>query len=891
MIMLVLWATNGAYAQTFGPGNLSGQLLDTAARQAMEGASVRLLQVNGTDTVAAAGTVARGNGRFSIAHIPLGRYILSVTFQGYQDWSGTVILTNHSPVIRKVVYMRPAASELSGIVVRDTRPVRVHGDTTAYQADQFHTRPNGVLSDLIQKMPGIDVTRSGTVIAQGDTVKRILVNGKRFFSNNLQVALKYLPKDIIAQIEIFDDKSDQAKFTGVDDGVRIRTINIVLKRQIKSGTFGKISAGLGTAGDGSSGLLYDNNASVNRFQGESMTSLIGNANNTSPVMGGQIRSLSGGLNFSDKLGKRTQVSGSYQENNTLTQTTTGSYTENLIPGDSSIYSTQHQTSRSTNNQQQVDLNIETDVDSANHLTVRGNGGYGTSSSNTQSVTSSTSGVTTPLNSSNNVTGSTNNSTNGSLYMLWGHRFAKKGRTLSLAATVNTTQGNGTGTNQYQNTYYKPGQPDSLSAVNQYYLSPNDNTQTSLTLSYTEPLSRHSSLLFDYEFTDNHARTGRSTYQWDSATHAFDQPDTLLTNLFSNVYQSEQGGVKYHYGDKRLQVTAGLGLQLGDNDSRNQSNGTDLTQRYTNLYPLATLNFTPAKGENLRLDYQGRTVQPPLTALEPLVNNSDPLNVVIGNPHLDQAFTHMINLSFNHFDPVTFHHLFAAVNASLTENMVVNHTAVDALTGVDTTTYVNLNGNYSLGGYLDYGFRLKHPSSNISFGATLSDQHSVGYINNVLNGTSNYTIGGMLKWTSNLEEHLDLNFTESPQYTIAVYSAEPSQNTRYLTDNLDMDGLYYTKSGWELGSDVHYTTYSGRPVGFNTTTFVWNLSLAHLFFKHSQGELKFTVHDVLDQAQGVSQSITPTMIQNTQGSMLGRYYLLSFTYNLKGLGKGGKKPVP
>jgi hypothetical protein len=876
-----LWVPGRVYSQTSGQAGISGQLLDTAARQLLEGASVRLLQVRDGDTAVIAGTLAKENGGFSMAHLPLGSYILSVTFQGYENWKEWVSFTTPRPVIsRKLIYLRPSASELGRIEVKDTRPIRMHGDTTAYQADQFHTRPNGTAGDLIQKMPGIDVTRSGTVVAQGDTVKRILVNGKRFFSNNLGVALKVLPRDIISQIEVFDDKSDQAKFTGVDDGIRIRTINIVLKKSIRSGTFGKVSAGMGSAADGSGDLLYSDNVSLNRIHGESMATLIGSGDNTAPVMGGATRNLSGGLNFTDHWGKHTQASGSYSEGNTLTRTSVRSYTENLIPGDSSIYNTQAQNNRSSYNQQMLDMNLETELDSADHLTLRGNGGYSTSSTNAQSATSSTKGMKTPLNNSDNASATGTSTTNGSLSALWGHRFRKKGRTLSLDADINTTHGSGTGTNQYQNTYFTPGQPDSVSAVNQFYSSPNNSTAWNVTLSYTEPLGRRSSLSLDYNYTGNQAETGRATYGWDSTIHRYDLPDSSLTNLFRNVYQSERGGIRYHYGDKRLQVTAGMGVQTGLNDSRNESNGTDLSQHYSNLYPLATLDYSPAKGEDMRLDYQGQTMQPPLSALEPVVNNTDPLNVVIGNPHLAQAFTHSVGLTYNRFNPSTYQHVFASVHASVMEHMVVNRTSVDALTGVDTTTYTNLNGNYSLNGYVDYGFRLAHPASNLSFGATLSDTHSVGFVNNVLNGTSNYTLGGTLKWTTNLPDHLDLNLTESPLYTIAVYSAEPSQNTRYLTEDLDLDGLYYSKSGWELGTDIHYTTYSGRPAGFNPTTAVWNLSLAHLFFKHQQGEVKFTVHDVLDQASGVSQSFTPTMIQNTQGVMLGRYYLVSFAYHFK-----------
>jgi hypothetical protein len=329
----------------------------------------------------------------------------------------------------------------------------------------------------------------------------------------------------------------------------------------------------------------------------------------------------------------------------------------------------------------------------------------------------------------------------------------------------------------------------------------------------------------------------------------------------------------------------MGLQEGYTNSMDLSNGTDIRQRYVNLYPLGALNYIPSKGQDLKFDYNGQTTQPPLSALEPLINNSNPLNVIIGNPDLKQAFTHNMELKYTYFDRVTFQHFFATLNAHITENTVVNKTSVDELTGVDTTTYTNLDGDYQLSLYLDYGLRLLHPASNLSLGLNLSDAHSVGYINGILNGSHNYALGGTVKWTSNLPDHLDLNASFNPIYNIAVYSAEPSETTRYLTDNLDLDGLYYTKSGWEFGSILHYTAYSGRPPGFNTTTAVLDLSLAHLFFSRQQGEVKFTVHDLFNQASDISRSISPSTIQDSEGKMLGRYYMVTFTYNLKGARKG------
>ncbi|TDW96594.1 outer membrane beta-barrel protein [Dinghuibacter silviterrae] len=859
-------------------GSVSGRLLDTTQHEVLDGATVRLLRIVGKDTTTAATALTRGNN-FSVGRLPLGDYLLTVSFQGYRTWWGRIRLSDRQPdIVRLRIYMQIAMAELGDVVVRDERPVRVHGDTTSYAADQFHTRPNAAVGDLLQKMPGIDILQTGTLMAQGDTVKQILVNGKRFFSNDLQVALRYLPRDMVATIEVFDDKSDQAKFTGVDDGVRIRTINIVLRKSIKAGLFGQAEAGAG--GDGNE-TLYSGRVGLHQFHGNMMNSLIGRADNTTPVMGGTQRNLMGGINFSDQWTKRTQFSGSYQANGQKGNSSVGSYTENLIPGDSSIFKTQQSGSQNHGNGQNLNLNFETDLDSADHLTIRANGSVNSNVSSNQNTSTSIKGVTVPLNNANSTSGSSNSTTNGGGSILWGRRLGKKGRNFSVSADINATNGTGSGTNQYQNTYFNPGRPDSLASANQYYTDPNKNFSYGVAVSYTEPLSKHSSLTADYRYSFVRSRTGRATSEWDSTTHRYDVPDSLLTNLFADRYWKHSGGLRYQYGSNHLQATAGLNLQDGENQSNNLSNGTTLSQRYLNLSPLATLDFMPKGGKSIRIDYQGQTTQPPLTALQPLVNNSNPLNVIIGNPGLRQSFTHSVGVSFRTFSRKDFSHVFASVRASVTENQVTDRTTVNLATGVDTTTYSNLNGNYNLSGNFDYGFRLKHPASNVGLGLDLGDMHSVGYINGILNTSSNYTLAGNIKWTSSLPDHLDLNVSYHPAYNIAVYSAEPSQNTHYAVQNLRVDGLYYSRNGWELGSDLTYTAYSGRPVGFNPTTYVWNASLAHLFFKRQQGELKLSAHDLLDQSASVNEVITPTMKQYNYGQMLGRYYLLTFTYHFKG----------
>lgn len=847
--------------------SVSGEVLDTVQYQDMAGATVRLLR----DTFLVASAVAGPGGEFRFRHITAGHYRLSVSFQGYEPWTQTLTAS------RARVYMRPKSDSLGEVVIRDNRPVVVHGDTTSYKADQFHTRPNGMLEDLLKKLPGVD-NFGGALMALGDTVQRILVNGNRFFGNNLSAALENLPRDVIERIEVFDDKSDQAKFSGVDDGIRIRTINVITRRAVNLGALGQVAAGVGTDGNET---LYTGSVSLNHFKGKSLTSVLGSTNNTSPILGGSTRMASGGLNFSDQWGKSNMLAANYHETNSASHTSVGSFTENLLPGDSSVYNTQQQQNRSNSNGQSVDVNLNTDLDSADHVTVSASGGINTSSGNTKSNTSSTRGLSVPLNQSITTGGNNDRNSQASVSALWGRRFHKPRRSLSVSASGNVYDGASTGTNQYTNTYVTAG-GDSVVSANQYFTGPGNGLSGGVSVVYDEPLGKHSVLNFIWGYTAGRSRNGRSTWQLDSLTHRYDQVDSLLTNLFTNTTRTNGGGLSYHYGNNRVQASLGANLSGIRNDNLDLSNGIDLKQRYLVFSPQASFYYIPKLGANFRFYYSGRTVPVPLNALQPLVNNSDPLHVTVGNPNLRQSFDHQVNLSYSSFNRKEFTHFFSTLHFSYTDNPVGNRSVLNPLTGADTTTYTNLKASYALQANVDYGWRLRRPASNAGIGLTFGDTHTTGYLNGILNASNNYNFGGSLQWTSNFPDHIDVNAAYLPSYNIARYSAEPGQNTHYFSQTIRVDGLWFpAKGNWQLGTTGVFTGYSGRPPGFNTQVLVWDASVSRLFFKRQQGELKLQAHDLLNQSATVSESFTPTTIQNTEGRMLGRYYLLSFIYHLKG----------
>ncbi len=930
---ILLLLLSHSFAQT--TGSIKGVLRDSTEHRTLKQATISILH---KDSSAATQIISGNDGAFNIVNIPQGDYILKISYTGYETrFSNFTIDTTNTALDAGIIYMQQQAHELQGVVVQ-TPPIIIKKDTIEFSAGAFTVKPNGTAEDLLKKMPGIDVDKNGNIKAQGETVQRVLVNGKRFFGDDPRMATQNLPPDVIDKIQVFDDLNDQSAFTGFDNGDRVKTINIVTKKN--TGYFGKFIGGVGNKD------LYDVAANLNSFKGNQQISFIGQLNNTnkqnftaqdifgssgggrSGGFGGSSRGTYGGnkssgsgrsyggsgqmqqlqnlnsntgnngiittaaagLNYRDQWGKNTSAYGSYFYNNLLTSKDQKILTENFVPNDTSIFNNQDQSSLRRVVNQRINFNIETQFDSLNSLIIRPNISYQRTTNNSNSITSTTQGLDSLLNKANATADSYNEGFNGNVDMLYRHRFRKKGRTFSLDVNGSGNSNKGNGDNFSITDYYNNG-IDSANTVNQHYTSTTKAQGLSITAAYTEPVGKHSQLELDYNYTYNKNTSDKLTYDFDSATQKFTTIDSLLTNNYTNTYASNRVTLNYRIQSDKMNLSFGNGVQFGDLTSINNTKDITLTQHYTNMYPTANFTYRFTKTSNLRFNYSGRTGQPDVTQLQPVIDNSDPLNVVIGNPDLKQSFTHSFRALYNSFDNVHFSNIFASVNTSVVDNNIVSNVVTNPLTGVDTIRYVNLNGTYNISAFFNYGFQLKKPKSNLNFTTNLTDNRSVNMINDVVNYTQNYTIGESIKYTTNLKQNFDMNFSATPTYNIALYSVQPDEDQHYFSHLLDVDATYYTKSGWLLNASFNYTAYTGRAAGYNTSVPLLNAAIAKQFLKNKQAEFRVSVYDLLNQNVSIVRNVTENYIQDVQTKVLTRYVLLTFTYNLKNFSNSQQKQLP
>ncbi|HWB25040.1 MAG TPA: outer membrane beta-barrel family protein [Chitinophagaceae bacterium] len=911
-------------------GMLKGRLADTASHQVLQQAAIKIMRPDSTTVTQ---VLSDANGLFTIHNLPLGNYNLQVTFNGYDTRNQPFTISKDSLLLDAgTIYMNQHANVLAGVTV-EAPPIIIKKDTTEYNATMYNVKPNATAQDLLNKLPGIDVAKDGTIKAQGETVQRVTVNGQRFFGDDPKLATQNLPSDVIEKIQVFDDQSDQSKFTGFDDGNRVKTINIVTKKNMSTGYFGKVIAGVGNKG------LYDEAANLSRFKGNQQISFIGQLNNTNKqnftvqdilgggggrggyaggLGGGAGRNFGGaggnragnggglttgftnnnngitttaaaGLNYRDNWGKNTQAAGSYFYNNLLTEKDQNSNTENFIKGDSSIFNNQDQASRNRNVNQRLNFNIETNFDSVNSMIIRPNASIQQSDGSSSTTTSTTRGTTVPISNSTAHTNTHNSGYNGSADILFRHKFAKKGRTFSLGVSFGGNSNTGNGEN-YSKSVYHIKATDSTSIIDQHYNSKVEGQNISANFAYTEPLGKHSILELNYNYSYNKNTADKYTFDYDSAAKAYNIPDSLLTNTYENTYFSHRATLSYLYQNEKVNFSIGSGVQFGNLTSNNSSKNITLTQHYTNIYPSANLTYRFTNSTTLRFNYSGRTSQPTAQQLQPVIDNSDPMNIQIGNPNLKQSFTNSFRLLLISFNRTNFHNMFASINANFVSNNIVNSTITNVVTGVDSIKPVNLNGTYNLSAFFNYGFPIKKPKSNINFTTNISDTRGVslldttGSIQKLTSGTpsytTNYTLGETIKWTTNLKNNFDMNFAASPTYNIAKYSQSPSSNLNYFSLALTTDFTWYSKSGWLFSPDFTYTYYGGRAAGYNTSVPLLNVGFAKQFLKNKAAELRLTVYDLLNQNVSIQRNVTENYVQDIQTKTLTRYVLLTFTYNLR-----------
>jgi len=901
----------------FAQNTLSGKVVDKDTKASLPGAYV-FLKTENEETITA--TVTDNTGYFEVKKPSQETFIIEISFIGYEvlsrsfdDFSGnnlgTIELVEEGALLDAYV--------IEGTVLTG----EVRGDTVAFNADAFKTRPEAEAGNLIRKMPGV-VMNGGTIEVQGETVGKVLVDGEPFFGDDPAMAMQNIPVAIIDKIEFLDQKSDQAILTGFDDGETVKTINIITKKEVRGGQFGKFYGGYGTDENYLLGgnlnlfngsrrftiLGLSNNINQQNFSADDLSGAFGEGGGSGGRGGGGGRNSGNslttwerpgitktnsiGLNFSDKFdGGKGKITGSYFFNDSKNNLNRTSSREYILPSDSLQLYDETRNDENHTQRHRIDMRLDYDISDRHALIWRPNVSFFKRESVNNLSAQNLFDSNTPISETVNTTRSNNESIRFNNDLTYVYKFGKTGRTISTSIATRLRNSEEDSRLISANRNFLNNNLDSL------IQNSNNNSQSfnyELEVEYTEPIGKYSQLSLEYEVGNDLSDNLQEVFKREMESTSF-VLDSTLTNQFENSYLQHEIGLGFRFNKEKLRIFSSLDYEISRLNSDRLFPGNENTKRdFTNFVPRVMLDYEFSEETNLRIGYRTNTDAPSARQLQEVIENNNPLRISTGNPDLIQEYEHSIFTRFRKMNPETSRSFFMFLSGSMRDNYLGNATfiaAQDTLIQGDVllrqggqfSRPVNLNNYWNARSYFSFGFPLPFMKSNLNINTSANISNQPGLINGQLNNNRNIGLGQGLGISSNVGENLDFNISTRGNYNIVRSSLQESLDNNYYSQTTQIDFYWNFAHNFFVGSNVNNTLYSGLGEEFDRSFWLMNLDFGYRFLPDRKGELKLTVFDLLDQNTSIQRNVTDVYVENERTQVLQQFFMLTFTYNLRAFG--------
>lgn len=899
-VAAIAFRPHTAQAQQF---EVRGVVVDSAQARVSGAMVVALTRVDSVITVF---TTSGGNGSFLLKGLKPGEYILQVTRIGYRPVRRDFVIASANVVADTVVLHDAGPVELDELTVSAEHiPIVNKRDTLEYNADAFKTRVNATVEELLKRLPGVQVASDGSITAQGETVQKVLVDGKEFFGNDPKMATRNLPAAAIDKVQVLDKKSDNAEFTGIDDGNEQKTVNLVLKPGARVGYFGRAVAGVGPAptteaafaGSKGDDMRYSGALNLNRFSPSTQLSVIANRNNTgqsgfslgAPVAFGVSRGGGGGGSlgdgFSETMALGLNASHDFSQNNyvrssyflsTLDNRQNAVTSDQLLQG-SAVSALRNETATSDNDNlsHRLNVNAQRAFSAWSQLRFRGNLSIssGNSGSLSQQETRGTDGAF--QNRASTSLRSDNDNVNGDARFTLRQRFNQAGRSLiaegwaQLSSPDNLTRlasstdlaapdGGVTTTDLLQNQYRDS---QTLTAGQR--------------LALTEPFGQGLTLEL---YGEHHAIYEDQDYDVDDiGADGTAVPNDVLSRAFERTYDYLQGGTRFSRNTESTRWVVGLEVQKSDLDGKIIDRDESISNGFTNVLPSANVRFQFNQGTNLSLNYRTATDEPSLEQLQPFTDNTNPLNIYVGNPNLVPEYGHSLRAEFRRFDQFTFRNIFLYANVGYSRNRLVQSRTIDAQ-GRQTVMPINLGDGWTTSAGLSLGTPVR--SLGIQADLDYSINRSTGdeLVNAVENEsqTMNHTVALTLQNRS--KDLFDVSVSARLGFNSVHYSLNTALDRDYMTSVFSGNGTLYLSETWTVGASADYQVYDQDLFGPRDNITLLNASLSRQVLA-GRGEFRLSGLDLLDQNSGLSISSSGSYIRERRVATLGRRVMMQFSYQL------------
>ena len=881
IIILTLITSTNLFAQR---GKLSGRVFSASTKEVVTQATIRLLN---KDSIPLRTMLTDSSGRFSFNDINPGSYMLQVNALSFSAFNQIVLLPqNNNKLHLDSVFIQPSYDALQGVTIVSRRAsIAVKTDTTEFTAGAFKVRRNGTVEDVFKKMPGLEVDKNGSIKAQGESVTKIYVDGKPFFGTDFKSVTQNFPADVIDKIQIIDKRSDQALATNVEDGVREKIINITLKKNRKSGVFGKEYIGIGTAG------RYEARGNTNFFNNERKISIIAGANNTgrNDNNGGDDASYDNWngisdnkqlkLNYADKFGKNFDLSAwaGYDRSKTVKEQAINR--QNIFT-DSSTYYTENNNSNYVGNNYYAGVYFEYRPDTLTMVRFNQSAGYNNSRNNFNSVFNSTLPGDVKWNDGNRQT--SNHSTipnfNGQLSI--NHRFSGSRRNIFFNFYNDVNNNRNNKYNLSNNYFYPVDSTDYDIAINQFQNFYNRNTRLGSTVSYSEPLGDRSSLNLSYNYNYTKNDVPREIYDFNNQTQLYDIFNDSLSNHFNNNTYNNVASLSYNYNAKKSGFGVGVKWQNGLIKSLSFDKDSIYKQTFSGISP--NLNFySNGKNKRLNIYYNFNLQAPQANQLQPVVDNTNPLYLKLGNPDLKYAQVHTVRYNFNYYNPKRETGFNSNAGFSAVMDNIVNSNTFNSTTGAQVSKPVNMDGAYNWNAWFSYFRPLYLGKDKLKWNLNLftNGGRNVSLLNGEENISNSNFARVFLGLTYDAPKWIDLHTDVSFSRQESEYSLQPTLNNTSYFFNVSPNITLTPETNTEINIDYDYRQTTGQSAGFNTSVNMLNADVVHYFTEKKSVWLKLKAYDLLKQNVSIWRSSGDNYIQDTRANVLSRFVLLSLNFRL------------
>lgn len=934
-ILLMAISAISAFAQSgSGRATVTGTVLDGGDKSPVMQATVQILSLK--DSTMVKGNVSDLDGNFALSVRP-GKYLLKISYIGYTTFFRQIEMTRNKPRLNvgNIELQADAIMLGEAVVVAQAPEVTAAEDTLVYNSSAYRVPEGSALEELVKKLPGAEVDENGKITINGKEIKKIMIDGKEFFADDPNIAMKNLPVNIIDKVRAYDKQSDLARATGIDDGEEETVLDLSVKPGMNKGWFGNADLAAGTED------RYSGKIMLNRFWGDNQFTVIGSMNNVNdqgyPGGGGRFRwggqngltaIKMGGFNFSttsEKLETGGSVNFNYKDADIISKQAS----ETFVSSDNSSFQNALIAQRNKNTALTADFRIEWRPDTMTMLLVRPRLSYGdtdnTKSSNSGTFNAEPQNTTDELIAAiqegnltdlmaeenivntiirNSLSKSSDFNVGGSV--MFNRRLGKAGRNINFRGTYNYTNSSSEQFSTSETEYFQMTDEERLEILNRYISTPTLNNNFSARVSYSEPIFKGGFLQFSYNFQYRYSTTDNSTYtmpnDWTidngyggEYTGVLDKENSKSAHY---TYYNHQAELALRWIREKMRLNVGVSFQPQKTELSYKKGDLDTVtvRNVFNFTPTLDFRYKFNKTSQLRINYRGRSSQPSMTDLLPVEDTTDPLNIRRGNPGLKPSFTNSFRAFYNTFNTETQRGMVAHVSFSNTMNSVSSRRVYNETTGGYITTPENINGNWNLFSMLGSNTALRNKKYTINTFTTASYNNIVSYIsdntettNDDRNKTRQLRLGERLRGTYRTD-WWEVSLNGSLNYT-------HSRNNYQEQNNMDTYDFSYGASTnirlpWNMSIATDLSQNSRRGYSDNSMNrdeLIWNAQISQDFLKGNAATVSIQFYDILRNQSNVSRAITAAMRSDTEYNAIYSYCMVHFIYRLNLF--GGKNGGP